>query len=251
MLPSDIDALHSGKLVIEQPAQKVEVLTAGEMVQMTHVGLATSFAMGIFAGMNEMAAAESTWAQERKEALKALQPYVKTMNNLALSEDFYTLGKSVGAAVPWLRSSGSQVILANGSHGLDHNQMRQATKRSGLNAVAFVMPKIVFLPSLKALYVIGDIQVYVQGQKRVLFLSGGALIAGSKLAATAPTPGTSATKAIAGSDTSDAIEARANLWFANDGARFKQGLDHATAVFSVKLKDYLTGIRATSNPYKY
>jgi hypothetical protein len=245
MNSSYVEALNSGKLIIQKAPQEIKVLNPRQLIRMHPFE-------GIGGGPGGRASLMAGQRKSRKTALKALVPYQDQMNFASSPPVFLRLGKNAAAEVSWLRNDDKSVSLSQSSKSISEQQMEKITRNSGVNAVAFMTPYVAFSPDLKTLYMLAIMKVYANGEKKVTFLNGGDLIVTSPLTSTSPPLSSTGVEATASKtrNNTETINARASVWFANNGTRIKQAFKHAEKVFECKLRNYLTGKRGTSNPTK-
>lgn len=189
----------------------------------------------------------------RMQAVNVLAAYSSLMEPRSFAKAFYRAGKQAAASVPWLSGDSSRVELADEPGRIGDAPMEEITESSAVNAVVFMAPQLALSPDMKSLYVIATVRVFANGAHGdAIFLDGGKLLAATKLVDTSPPLGNVGVEGIAASKNDDwgAIGARANMWFANGGARIGQAVEIIDRILAVKLHNFLTGHRGTANPYK-
>lgn len=182
-----------------------------------------------------------------------VKPFAAPNTTRIFADDLLNAGKKAASRVSWVKNAKPTVVLGKHVGVPDTTRMKAITQASGVGAVAFVAPRLVFSSNLKSLYVIAFVRVFANGAHgKSIYLDGGKLMAGARLQDTTPALGNRGVEGIAASPQVDdgAIGARANMWFANDRARIRQAVERIDKIFAAKLGNFLNGQRGTSNPYK-
>ncbi len=231
MAPAHVAALHSGKLIIDVPAK-------------THLIL---ILLSAETSKERLAGLSGTGGDVRSRAEQAnaiLKPYVGLIRAIPLRQKFLAVGRGAVVKVPWIRSS-SSANLYQGTGSLGSSKMHQLTQAGGVQAIAFMTAAIAFSPNLDRVYAIAHMEVYTRGVHHARFIDGGALYVNTTMADAGPALKSVGVESIAASKLNDraALSARANLWFEDNGKRFKRAVAMDRAKLQTALGDYLTGRR--------
>jgi len=246
MAPAYVAALHSGKLIIDVPAPThlILILPGAGGTKILEAEL-TGFAIGgIYGGI---AAGSSAGAEVRYRAEQAnaiLKPYVGLIRAIPLRQEFFAIGRKAVVKVPWIRSS-SSANLYQGTGSLGSGKMHQLTQAGGVQAIAFMQATIAFSPDLEQVYAIAHMEVYARGAQHANFIDGGTLYVSTTMTATGPALKPTGVDGTAASKSNDkaALGARANLWFENDGKRYKAAVAEDMEKLQAALANYLNGRR--------
>jgi hypothetical protein len=246
MAPAYVAALHSGKLIIDVPAPThlILILPGAGGTEILEAEL-TGFAIG--GTLGGIAAGSSAGAEVRYRAEQAnatLKPYVSLIRAIPLRQEFLVIGRKAAANVAWI-GNGSSAKLYEGSGSFGSGEMHRLTQVGGVQAIAFMMATIAFSPDLEQVYAIAHMEVYARGAQHANFIDGGMLYVSTTMTATGPALKSFGVEGIASSKPNDkaALGARANLWFEDNGKRFKRAVARDMAGLQTALGNYLTGRR--------
>lgn len=247
MAPSHITLLHSGRMLVVVPVRSYYTLTSPygpSKSQAVAVGVA-----GVIGGAIGGAIAGAITSGGESMAAKAnaaLLPYADQIRTLYPKQAFLDAAQLAADHVHWMGKD--PAVNLYGKAGVPGSgKMSHLVQSSSTQAIVFVNCAAGFSADMKAVAVMAQVEVYARGARRGNLIDGGVLEERAQLANTGPQLKPYGYEGIAAGKQDDraAQGARANLWFKNDGKRYKAALAEDMQKLQVALVNYLDGRRTS------
>jgi len=238
MAPDHVSALKSGEIAVVTPARGV--------VFVKRRSNGTAAFAGFFGGAIGVAiagAAEAAQGPPLAARNPFFKPYGKQIERLPVRSDLLGVARSAASDVAWI---GGPTAVKGYHRSLTTGEMQRITQENPVNATAFMQTVVFFSPDLRKLEVAATMSVFAHGSAHAVPLDGGRLLASTTLAKTTPELSATGVEAIAASKRTDksSKSARAEVWLAHGGARFRQALHADLKQLQAALVNYLNGRRS-------
>lgn len=244
MAPSHIASLHSGSMVVAIPKRSHITLapprsvSAGNIAEFAVIDLLFGNAAGSLGEANLVAGMQARQGNYAED----LGPYSRLFWSLYPKRRFMDVARSVADHVPWMGRNPSVELYgkagAPGSGYMSHLAQSVATQ-----AVILVKYKLGFSADLERLAAVAQVEVYAKGIRRGQLIDSAIFKESTRLTDTGPSLKPYGYEGIAAGTQNDraARGARANVWMADGGNRYKVAVADDMSRLRADLTNFLNG----------
>ncbi|MGH8128839.1 MAG: hypothetical protein ACRETC_10875 [Gammaproteobacteria bacterium] len=243
---SHVAVLHSGSVLVAVPKRSYFTLTSPYTVSGSTLNEGLGIVMGGAVGGAIMAA---TTPDQKDKAITSivLMPYANQIRRMPPGQHFLDVARSAVSQAPWMGSE-PDVTQYSGKGVPGFGAMNHKVQSGSTQAVVLLNCEVGFSFDLKVLYAVVQVEVYTKGNQHANLIDGGTLKAGTDMQDAGPALGAYGVEGIASGKLNDraALGARANLWFEDDGKRYKAAAAEDMAKLRPMLINYLNGRRSAT-----